>query len=71
MNEVDRTDAPTGYVAKRYGGKRGYTCGDCAFVDSHCPRGGPDRFLCFPSNREDRQSVIFVKQKPKKEKQNA
>lgn len=60
---VDRDEAPEGCVAKKYGGKKWYSCSDCVYCDDTCPLIEGTGLACIPHNRADRQSVIFMKRK--------
>lgn len=56
--KVDRNEAPDGYRAYEFAGKKLYTCEDCAFfaAQSKC-----EEALCVAACRKDGVSVIFKK----------
>jgi len=60
MNEIDKNDAPAGYIAVRE--KREDDCCGCAFDgDALCDGYKP----CDPGSRKDGRDVIFLKDEQK------
>lgn len=62
MSKIDRDEAPEGYRAYKFGGKKHYYCVDCEYPDNsrYCSNAN-----CFSSDRKDGVSVIFKKKKDK------
>lgn len=61
MQKVNRNDAPPGTRAYAASGKHTYSCKDCHFVGGgRCPRDGDGPRVCFPNQRRDSRSVVFM-----------
>lgn len=59
--KIDRDEAPEGYRAYRFNGRKGYLCPDCAFFNTKvCVKG-----ICSACARADACEVIFKKKEPK------
>lgn len=62
MSKIDRDEAPEGYRAYKFGGKKDYSCADCEYPYNHRTCFGVN---CFSSERKDGVAVIFKKKKNK------